>query len=169
MAIITRGEGVFYKAHWTDFSGTQRSKMTSQRDYQRAIKQACEFEAEDWFHRQANEGVFDFMASNGLSPDGCYQNFTHKAHMKRDRFKQLCRQVKIQFLSSKEWIDKKKGQHSSKRRYRWHNKLMFLDEIMSEEGCSLSVSTVRARLKKGMALEEAINTPLNSEASLKAR
>jgi len=156
MAIVIREkQSPYYTAHWHDMHGRKHSKATRHRDYARALSEANKLEAEEHFHNQASARIIDFMAANGLSPDGCYDHFTHKAHMKRDRFKQLCREAQITFKTSKEWIDKKRTNKRTKR-HRWKGKLMLLEEIMNAEGCTLAITTVQARLKAGKDIKQAI-------------
>ena len=173
MAFLTRKDDGYYKAHWISNEirkeggklkpfAVQKSKMTAHRDQVRAFKKACELEAEDAFRNQADARIIDFMAQSGLSPTACYMNFSHRAHMKRERFSQLCREAGVQFLEHKDWIDKKR--RAKRKRYRYSGKLRSLDEILHLEQSPLSLPTVEARVKKGMSIEEAITKPSRQQA-----
>ena len=166
MAIAIKTNTKYYKASWTGMDGKTKSKMTTHRDFVRAVKQANELEAIDHFHDQADAKIFDFMAANGLGADSIYTNFTHRAHIKKDKFKQLLNEVGVEILPPHKQRDKSKPIQNRAKRYRWKKNLLHLDDIIRQEGCTLSYNTVKTRLDRGWSLKDAITKPAMNKSQL---
>jgi hypothetical protein len=116
MASIDKKKNGFYRAQWLDGKGSKRSQMTAHTDPEAALKEANHLEAVCRFWEAANDGVLDFMAQIGFSPQYAHANFTHKAHLSLTEFRKLIRESGIEFQKPSQWKDSANPRHKKRPR-----------------------------------------------------
>jgi hypothetical protein len=158
MANTQREKSGFYRARWSAGDGSQQSTMTGHRDFEGALKEANRLEAVARFWEAANEGIFTFMAELGFSPDYAHENFTHKGHVALPEFRRLLRDAKIEFKRPSQWRDAK---NPARKKYRFQNRNVTIDEALMVTGLTITVSAVRSRLKSGWEFVDAVTRPVS--------
>ncbi len=156
MATIERKSNGYYLAKWFTRQGKRKSEMTTTRNLERAVEQANHMEAVDRFWEDADDGVFSFYAELGFSPDYCHRCFTHKGHIRVAEFRKLLREAQIQFKRPGLWRDRKKPRARSQKRYMFKGRLLTVEEALQVSGSGISVQTARARMNRGMDIEDAV-------------
>lgn len=164
MATIERKKSGFYLAKWVAGDGSRQSTMTGHRDFEGALQEANQIEAKARFWESANNGVFSFMAELGFSPDYTHANFTHKGHISLSEFRKLLREAKIEFKKPSKWRDAK---NPARKKYRFRNRNVTIDDALMETKTEITVSAVRSRIKQGWSFEEAVTKPKNLNKAAK--
>jgi hypothetical protein len=162
MATIERKKNGFWLAKWVAGDGSRQSSMTGYRDFEGALKEANRLEATARFWEAANEGIFSFMAELGFSPDYAHANFSHKGHLPISDFRKLLREAQIEFKKPSQWRDAK---NPARKKYRFRNRNVTIDEALMETGLDITVAAVRSRLKSGWSFEEAVTRPVREKVT----
>jgi hypothetical protein len=73
-------------------------------------------------------------------------------------FRRLLRDAKIEFKRPSQWRDAK---NPARKKYRFQNRNVTIDEALMVTGLTITVSAVRSRLKSGWEFVDAVTRPVS--------
>lgn len=137
-----------YLAQWK-VDGQLRSEMTSSRKFSRAMKEANRMEAIDRFDEDLY--LFRMWAGMNLSADFCYDNFTHKSHMRLPKFRLMLKQAGVEFVVPSRQVDKIKETPRKAEKFEWKGAKRTILEIADLEGWKVSEPVIRRRIREALS------------------